>query len=309
MATLSAISTAVQRNAAGKITQAEADAFIQTSFSQIWESHDWHARKVDALVALVADYSTGTLTATQGSATLVGSGTTWTSAMVDRWIRIGSANELYRIATYVDATHLTIESPTGGTGWQAATTAGASYVLFQHVFKLAADVEQILLPTREYALHETTREQIDAIDPQRLSTGTTMAWAPRELASDGAYQIELWPRPNIAGVMRVPYLKKAPTLGQSTDVLIRQDPIEYLASHKAALFLMAKHGDARYGTLAQMYWVLYAGDPNDKKVGALDAAIFQDQQRYGSVHHLQDKSNASAGYSDAFLASHDLEVF
>lgn len=309
MATLSAISTAVQRNAAGKITQAEADAFIQTAYTQIWEAHEWMARKVDALVALVADYKTGTLTATQGSATLVGVGTTWASGMVNRWIRIGSANELYRVATYVDATHLTIESPTGGTGWQAATTAAATYVIFQHVYKLASDVDQVLLPTREYALHETTKEQIDAIDPARTSTGTTMAWAPRELASDGAYQIELWPRPNVAGVMRTPYLKKAPTLGQSTDVLIRQDPIEYLASQKAALFLLAKHGDQRYGTLAQMFWVLYSGDPNDKKLGALETAIMQDQKKYGSIHHLPDKTSAGSGWSDEFLASHDFEVF
>lgn len=294
---------------ASKITSAEADAFIQTAYTQIWESHDWHARKVEALVALVADYSTGTLTATQGSAGLVGASTVWTSGMVDRWIRIGTGNELYRISAFTDTTHLTIESPTGGTGWQAATTAGASYTIFQHVFKLAADVDMLLLPTRDYALHETTREQIDAIDPTRTATGTVMSWAPRELASDGAYQIELWPRPNKAGVMRVPYLKKAPTLGQSTDILIRQDPIEYLASHKGALFLMAKHGDARYGTLAQMFWVLYSGDPNDKKLGALETAIHQDQQRYGSVHHLPDKSGNGYGFSDAFASSHDLEVF
>ena len=309
MATLSAISTAVQRNVAGKITQAEADAFIQTSFSQIWEAHEWHARRVEALIALVADYSTGTLTATQGSDTLVGVGTTWTSAMVGRWIRIGHSNELYQVTAYASATGLTIESPTGGTGWQSATTTGASYVIFQHVFKLAADVEQVLLPTREYALHETTREQIDALDPRRISTGTTMAWAPRELASDGAYQIELWPRPNVAGVMRVPYLKKAPTLGQSTDVLLRQDPIEYLASHKAALFVLAKHGDARYDQLATRYWNLYAGDPMDKKLGALETAMMQDQKKYGSITHLPDKTSAGSGWSDEFLASHDLEVF
>lgn len=309
MATLAAISTNVVRNVAAKVTSAEADAFVQSAFSQIWEAHEWHARKVDALVALVADYTTGTVTATQGSATLVGSGTTWTSAMVGRWVRIGAANELYQVTAYGSATSLTIESPTGGTGWQAATTAGASYVLFQHVFKLASDVEQVLLPTREFALYESTKEQIDAIDPVRRSTGTTQAWAPRELASDGAYQVELWPRPNQAGVMRVPYLKKAPTLGQSTDVLLRQDPIEYLASQKAAMFLLAKHGDERYGILVDRFWMLYAGDPNDKKLGALETAIMQDQQKYGSIHHVQDKTQAGSGWSDEFLASHDLEVF
>lgn len=309
MATLSEVSTSVVRNMAAKVTSAEADAFIQAAYSQIFEAHEWMARKADALVALVADYSTGTLTATQGSAALVGVSTVWTSGMVDRWIRIGSADEIYKIATFTDTTHITIESPTGGTGWQAATTAAASYTIFQHVYKLAANVDMVLLPTREYALQETTKEQIDAIDPTRLSSSTTMSWAPRELASDGAYQIELWPRPNVAGVMRTPYLKKAPTLGQSTDLLIRQDPVEYLASHKAAMFLLAKHGDPRYDAIAQRFQNLYSGDPNDKKLGALETAIMQDQKKYGTIHHVLDKTSAGSGWSDEFLSSHDLEVF
>ena len=308
MATLSAISTAVVRNAAAKVTSAEADAFIQTSFSQVWEAHDWSQRKTDALVAIVADYTTGTVAVSPGSATATGTSTVWTSAMTGRWIRIGSVDELFKV-TYVSGTEFTLESPTGGTGWQAAAQTAATYVLFQHIYALATDVDQVLLPTREYALGQSTREQIDAIDPQRVSTGQPRVWAPRELASTGAYQIEFWPRPNEAGVVRVPYLKKAPTLGQSTDILIRQDPIEYLASHKAALFLLAKHGDIKYGALAGLYWNLYAGDPNDKKLGALETAIMQDQSKYGSVSHLPDRTSSGFGFSDEFLSSHDMVEF
>ena len=225
MATLSAISTAVVRNMAAKVTSAEADAFIQTAFSQVFEAHEWLARKVDGLVAIVADYTTGTVTTVVGSATITGASTVWTSAMTGRWIRIGSINELFKF-TYVSGTSGTIESPTGGTGWQAAVQSAVTYVLFQHVYTLATDVDQVLLQPREYALGPTTREYIDRLDPVRVSTGQPYCWAPRELASTGAYQIEFWPRPNAAGVVRVAYLKKAPTLGQSADVQLRQDPLE-----------------------------------------------------------------------------------
>src|SRR3990167_3431210 len=96
MATLSAISTAVVRNMAAKVTSAEADAFIQTAFSQIWEAHEWSQRKTDGLVAIVADYTTGTVTTSVGSASITGGSTVWTSAMTGRWIRIGSINELFK---------------------------------------------------------------------------------------------------------------------------------------------------------------------------------------------------------------------
>ena len=308
MATLSAISTAVVRNMAAKVTSAEADAFIQTAFSQIWEAHEWSQRKTDGLVAIVADYTTGTVTTSVGSASITGGSTVWTSAMTGRWIRIGSINELFKF-TYVSGTSATIESPTGGTGWQAAAQSAVTYVLFQHIYTLATDVDQVLLPTREYALGATTREHLDRIDPVRVSTGQPYCWAPRELASTGAYQIEFWPRPNAAGVVRVPYLKLAPTLGQSTDILIRQDTVEYLASHKAAIFLLAKHGDVKYGALAGLYWNLYAGDPNDKKLGALETAIMQDQSKYGSVSHLPDRTSGGYGFSDEFLSAHDMVEF
>jgi hypothetical protein len=75
------------------------------------------------------------------------------------------------------------------------------------------------------------------------------------------------------------------------------------------MFLLAKHGDERYGVLADRFWMLYAGDVNDKKLGALETAIMQDQKRYGSIHHVPDKTQAGSGWSDEFLASHDLEVF
>lgn len=307
MATFTAVAANVKQNLSAKVTTAEAESFTQQAFSQIWEAHDWAARKTEGLVAIVADYSTGTVDTTVGSATITGTSTVWTSAMTGRWIRIGSVPELFKF-TYVSGTSGTIESPTGGTGWQATAEDDASYVIFQHVYALASDVEQVLFPTREFRLEETTRGFIDQIDPTRLTTGTSRYYAMRELSSTNAMQIEFWPRPNVAGIVRVPYLKKAPTLTGSDTVLLRQDVVTYLASHDAALYLLGKHGDEKYDRLAQRFMSLYAGDPTDKKIGALETAIYQDQARYGQVTHLPD-ATAGASFSDEFLSAHDLSEF
>ena len=71
-----------------------------------------------------ADYTTGTITVTNGSGAVVGSGTTFTAAMVGRYLYIDSATTKYRIATYTDATHITV-TPV----YNEATGAGVSYTI------------------------------------------------------------------------------------------------------------------------------------------------------------------------------------
>lgn len=70
------------------------------------------------------DYTTGTVTVTNNSASVVGSGTTWTAAMVGRWFQANSDQYWYRIASFTDTTHITLESVYEGT-----TTAGDTYII------------------------------------------------------------------------------------------------------------------------------------------------------------------------------------
>ncbi len=70
----------------------------------------------------VSDYSVGTVTATNGSTAIVGSGTTFTSAMVGRYIKV--TDFWYEIESFTDATHITIDRNFGET-----TTSGSSYTI------------------------------------------------------------------------------------------------------------------------------------------------------------------------------------
>lgn len=73
---------------------------------------------------MVADYTGGSITVTSGSTEVVGAGTTFTAAMVGRWLFItdttvpGQGYE-YRIDRFVDTTHVILSQPFVGT-----TTAG-----------------------------------------------------------------------------------------------------------------------------------------------------------------------------------------
>ena len=67
-------------------------------------------------------YSTGTLAVNNGSTAIVGTGTTWTSAMIGRNILIGEY--WYEITAVADTTHLTIAS-----NFLTTNVTGATYVI------------------------------------------------------------------------------------------------------------------------------------------------------------------------------------
>jgi len=70
------------------------------------------------------DYTTGTVTTlANGGTTVTGSGTTWTAAMVGRYIRITSDGEWYKITARASNTSITIEKPYQGTAISAGSEA------------------------------------------------------------------------------------------------------------------------------------------------------------------------------------------
>lgn len=81
----------------------------------------------------IADYVTGTATVTANSQTVIGVGTTWTSAMVGRWFTVTDPavpgqGYWYRITAVNSATSLTLYSP-----WNqaTATTGSGLYIVGQ----------------------------------------------------------------------------------------------------------------------------------------------------------------------------------
>ena len=71
-----------------------------------------------------ADYTTGTVSLTNASTTVTGSGTTFTASMADRWIKGNLDNFWYEINAFTSTTVVVLRKQ-----WQGATTAGLSYTI------------------------------------------------------------------------------------------------------------------------------------------------------------------------------------
>jgi len=106
----------------------------------------------------IGDYTTGgVLTATNASTAIVGTGTTWTTSMAGRFIRITESDTAnkgdgywYEISSVTDSTHLTLVKPYAGTSISAGN---AAYTIGQ-VGLIPEDFQEtpVLLATYKYWL-------------------------------------------------------------------------------------------------------------------------------------------------------------
>lgn len=81
-------------------------------------------------IPLAAPYETGTITLTQDSKAVTGSGTTWTKDMEGSFLATSNA-EVYEIRTFVSATSLTLAYP-----FQGTTASGSSYSIRKRFYDL-----------------------------------------------------------------------------------------------------------------------------------------------------------------------------
>lgn len=121
-------------------------------------------------ITTVAPYETGTVSVTNNSTTVTGSGTTFTSAMVGRKIRVNTDNAYYRISAFVSATEITLEAP-----YQGSTDSGLSYSIYKDEYRLPSDLDtyKVIRQIEEsVAMVDIEATAFDVIEPTPESEGS-----------------------------------------------------------------------------------------------------------------------------------------
>jgi len=192
----------------------------------------------DSSFITVAPYSTGTVTATEGSATITGSGTTFTSSMVGRKIYLENAT--YTIATYVDATGITLSTNYAGGGG-----AGLTYKIYQDEYSLASDVEDVLSMRQEnnpYKIQKRGIEFLDRYYPLRNAYGYPSLYSVTGYDSSGYMKVSVYPIPNQARNIYYRYKKRVTEMSSDSDEPVI--PLRYRwVLAKGALYKAAKSLD------------------------------------------------------------------
>jgi len=128
--------------------------------SDIESRYDFSWLKDYSYINTTPVYNTGSVTVTQDSTTVTGSGTTFTAAMVGRMFKVDDDDNYYEISAYVSATEVTLAS-----AYTDTTTAGASYNIYKTDYALATDfkkmvwVKQLITPMKMVNIPETPMSQ------------------------------------------------------------------------------------------------------------------------------------------------------
>lgn len=93
-------------------------------------------------VDVVNSYDTGTISITDGSATVTGVGTTWTSAMVGRSIQFGNEGYSYEILARVSGTQLTLSQNYNGSG---SNLSNSTYIIYRDKYDIYDDSDDTIV--------------------------------------------------------------------------------------------------------------------------------------------------------------------
>jgi len=118
-------------NVEAKYMGAVNQAYLNDMSAQLPEMY---IRK-EGYITTMAAYSAGTITVASGSTTVLGSSTSWTSALTDAYLSVSGYNRLNRV-TYTNATVLTLQN---SLTWTEASGTSLSYQLLQNRYSLATD--------------------------------------------------------------------------------------------------------------------------------------------------------------------------
>jgi hypothetical protein len=203
------------------------DGWLNARYVSALSATDWQGLEAHATIQTQAAYQSvlDTVTATVGSATIVGLLTAWTGAITGQKFYVPGDTVTY-IATYVSPTQLTLDRPYEGNDSDLSGTvyAKSPYVLMQNIYTLPGDfrtLDTVLDPITNLPLQPFSKDGLDASVGQRTTVGYPQSYAlydnTAETTPPVLSQIEFYPPPLQARGFPLEYLRNANLFtGQNT---------------------------------------------------------------------------------------------
>lgn len=226
--------------------------FLNDAGRAWWTAHEWKERRGTAWVSTLAPYSTGTATFTQGSASVTGSGTTWTTGMTGMKMALAYGSPEY-VFTRTGATTGTLDR-----NYVEADASASAYVLYQDRIALSTSADAVL--DDEMQIHKAgygqigrlSRAEASMIQPLPTGAGIPDWWSLHDV-SGGAQRIRVGPvAPDSIFSFRYGYLSDYTDMsGDSDECVVPEKYRKYLV----------------LGALAQAY-LLYQRPAEAQAMGA-----------------------------------------
>jgi hypothetical protein len=186
------------------------DEKLTSCYESILAIRQWQGLEVNSTLETTAAITAGTVTPTFGSATVIGVGTSWTSAITGMQITLPGDSVLYTV-TYVSPTQLTLDRPYENENLSAASTG---YTILQWIYSLPANCEQLRVitsPVTGKQLDEMTELEFAQLVGFPVIQATSTAFIRQPDYTDGggnvSQRIAIYPLPTLARGYPIVYLQ------------------------------------------------------------------------------------------------------
>lgn len=135
----------------------------------------WPWREKTTVIQSISNYKDGTVTVANGSRTVTGNGTVWTSAMEGRFFKLNREGEFYEILDVVSGTELTLKEP-----YLDNSGSSLEYLIWHRYYDLPPDIplnSNLLVWNYPYKSHPIPRNEIENSFRQAHLQGFPTAWA------------------------------------------------------------------------------------------------------------------------------------
>ena len=231
MATLGDVITLVENqvnNAVNvTITSAKVEPIVQTRYELLYDQFLWRQRLRDFVLTTVAQVNSEASTVvvvTQGDATVTSAGTPFAASMVGRQIQVGTDRQYYFVASFTATS--SIELGTGESAsatWAASSASGESFRVFQTIYTIPTDADEIISMASDIPMEEGNggRVWLDYIDAEREHTNDRPShWVYAGEDASGVPEVEIWPVPTVARLLRGQYSIKYASLASTATINI-----------------------------------------------------------------------------------------
>lgn len=168
---------------------------LDECYRELFSTWDYSFGKVRGTIVTTAVKTSGTVSVTASSSTLTGASTSFATGDVGSFISVGGNR--YDITAVSGSTGLVI-----GPAYVSSANTAATYTLFKSYYNLTTNASHIIAAAIQWPLYEVSERELDRIDPQRNSTGQPIYYTYRGMDTSALQQIELYPAPASAYVIR-----------------------------------------------------------------------------------------------------------
>ncbi len=190
--------------------------WINERYRDIAIQRQWRWLYKEDNILIKAPETTGTATFTKDSATVSGTGTTFTNGSTAYVIKADGSPEIYTISAIGGATSITLND-----AFQDTTITGGTFKLYQDTYVLPTDVEDLVQVWHEHYQAPMAPVGLDNMRKAQLrfpdAEGKAVAFTLVEDNSSGTRRMQIYPRPDEQYLMHIKYIQRITRLSNDTD--------------------------------------------------------------------------------------------